>query len=140
MSGSRRQDWEVVFTPEAEKWFMGLGAVDTDRIAAAVNRLQHDGPSLGRPFVDSIKGSRHHNMKELRSSGGHLRALFAFDPRRRAVVLVGGDKTGDWKGWYARNISRADKLYDRHLRDRGKERPWPPRTPRPGRRFDDRSR
>lgn len=51
-------------------------------------------------------------MKELRSSGGNLRALFAFDPRRRAVVLVGGDKTGDWSGWYKRNIPRADRRYD----------------------------
>ncbi|MDQ6805390.1 MAG: type II toxin-antitoxin system RelE/ParE family toxin [Actinomycetota bacterium] len=118
---------------------MALNAADTERIAAAVNRVERHGPSLGRPFVDSIKGSRHHNMKELRSCGGHLRALFAFDPRRRAVVLVGGDKTGDWRGWYARNISRADRLYDRHLRDLGKEQPWRTRKP-PGRRFDDRSR
>jgi hypothetical protein len=82
--------------------------------------------------VDSIKGSRHHNMKELRSIGGNLRALLAFDPNRRAVVLLGGDKTGDWKGWYERNVPLADKLYDRHLRALGKEGTWPARTPRAG--------
>jgi hypothetical protein len=59
------------------------------------------GPNLGRPAVDSIKSSRHHNMKELRSVGGNLRALFCFDPRRTAIVLLGGDKSNDWVGWYA---------------------------------------
>ena len=120
--------WTVVLTEQAEAWYMRLTDEDADRIAASLDELGRRGPTVGRPFVDSIKGSRHHNMKELRSVGGHLRALFAFDPRRRAVVLVAGDKTGDWRGWYARNIPLADKLYDRHLRSLGKEGPWPPRT------------
>jgi hypothetical protein len=115
--------WEIQFTAEAERWYKALNVEDTSRITAAINRLERTGPTLGRPFVDSITGSRHHNMKELRSSGGHLRALFAFDPHRRAVVLMGGDKTGDWKGWYKRNIPRADRLYDQHL---GKEGPCHP--------------
>lgn len=123
-----RHTWEVEFTPEAERWFMGLGARDADQVAKAVAQLQRGGPGLGRPRVDSIEGSRHHNMKELRSVGGHLRALFAFDPRRRAVILVGGDKTNDWEGWYKRNIPVADRLYDRHLRSIGKGAPWPART------------
>jgi len=105
---------------------MRLGEEDANRIAASLDELGRLGPTLGRPFVDSIKGSRHHNMKELRSVGGHLRALFAFDPRRHAVVLLAGDKTGDWRGWYTRNIPLADKLYDRHLRSLGKDGPWPP--------------
>jgi hypothetical protein len=112
----RSGGWHVEFTPEAERWFMRLSAEDAIRIAAAFDELERRGPNLGRPFVDSIKGSRHHNMKELRSIGGHLRALFAFDPRRHAVVLLCGDKGGDWKGWYHRNIARADALYDEHLR------------------------
>lgn len=58
-------------------------------------------------------------MKKLRSFGGFLRALFVFDPKRRAIVLVGGDKTDDWSGWYERNIPVADDLYDEHLRDEG---------------------
>ncbi len=68
-------------------------------------------------MAKSIKSSRHHEMKELRQ--GHYRALFAFDPRGRAVVLVGGDKTNDWRGWYERNIPVADRLYDQHLRSIG---------------------
>lgn len=105
---------------------MSLSDADANRVAASFDELERRGPALGRPFVDSVKGSRHHNMKELRSIGGHLRALFAFDPRRRAVVLLGGDKSGDWKGWYARTIPLADKMYERHLRSLGKEGPWPP--------------
>jgi hypothetical protein len=56
-------------------------------------------------------------MKELRSRGGHLRVLFAFDPKRQAILLVGGDKTNDWEGWYDRNIPVADRLYDDHLKN-----------------------
>jgi hypothetical protein len=123
----------MVFTAEAERWYRGLGAQDANRVAASLDRLEQVGPSLGRPFVDSVKGSRHHNMKELRSIGGHLRALFAFDPQRRPVVLVGGDKTGNWKGWYKQNIPRADRLYDAHLRNMGKEGPCRPDSRRPGR-------
>lgn len=121
--------WEIEFTAQAEQWFMELDADDADRIAAAIDELERQGPRLGRPFVDSVKGSRHHNMKELRSIGGHLRALFAFDPRRHGIVLIGGDKTNDWRGWYERNIPVADRLYDEHLRSLGKKEQWPkPRT------------
>lgn len=124
-SASHRSSWKVELTAEAEAWYAALSDEDANRMAAAFDELERRGPSLGRPFVDSIKGSRHHHMKELRSVGGHLRALFAFDPRRHAVVLLGGDKSGDWTGWYGRNIPLADKLYDRHLRSLGKEGPWP---------------
>jgi len=60
--------------------------------------------------------------------------LFAFDPRQRAILLVGGDKTGDWKGWYERNIRRADKMYDKHLRSLGTEGAWAAATRRAGER------
>ena len=86
-------------------------------MAAAIDLIEQEGPTLGRPAVDSIEGSRHHNMKELRSFGGHLRALFAFDPRRTAIILLGGDKTNDWEDWYDRNIPIADDLYDDYLRE-----------------------
>lgn len=85
-----------------------------NRTATVAGSAQH-GPALGRPAVDRIDGSRHHNMKELRSSRQHLRALFCFDPRRTAIVLLGGDKAGDWTGWYERNIPIADDLYDAYL-------------------------
>lgn len=107
--------WVVHFSPEAERWLKSLTDEQFDSILAAVEMLEQDGPALGRPAVDSIKGSRHRNMKELRSFGGHLRALFAFDPKRQAIVLLGGDKTGDWTGWYERNIPIADDLYDDYL-------------------------
>jgi len=113
--------WEIELTAQAESWFMALDADDADRISAAIDELERHGPALGRPFVDSIKGSRHHNMKELRSIGGHLRALFAFDPARTAIVLLGGDKTNDWTGWYERNIPLADAIYDEHLKQLKKE-------------------
>lgn len=71
---------------------------------------------LGRPRVDLIKGSRHKNMKELRiSSGGALRILFAFDPRRTAILLLGGDKSGQWNEWYRVAVPLADDLYDEYL-------------------------
>lgn len=107
--------WEIVFTEQAEHWMMALSDEDFDAVIAATDLLERKGPGLGRPTVDSITGSRHHNMKELRV--GTMRALFAFDPKRRAVVLIGGDKRGDWTGWYERNIPAADDLYDRYLKE-----------------------
>jgi hypothetical protein len=111
--------WDVFFTARAEEWVLGLDDHDYEAIMAAIELLEEKGPALGRPAVDRIEGSRHHNMKELRSFGGFLRALFAFDPKRRAIVLLGGDKTDDWTGWYERNIPIADDLYDEHLREEG---------------------
>jgi hypothetical protein len=107
--------WEVEMTDEARDWFLALDRRDQERIDKAIAALARHGPTLGRPTVDSVKGSRHHRMKELRSHGGFLRALFAFDPRRKAIILLGGDKAGDWRGWYKRNVPRADDLYDAYL-------------------------
>lgn len=111
--------WDIYFTEVAEDWILGLDDDDYRSIMAAVELLEEHGPALGRPAVDHIEGSRHHNMKELRSFGGNLRALFAFDPERDAIVLLGGDKSNDWTGWYDRNIPVADDLYDEHLRESG---------------------
>lgn len=66
---------------------------------------------MGRPVVDRIKGSARHNMKELRPSATNIRILFVFDPERNAVLLVAGDKTGDWRGWYSQNIPTAEQRY-----------------------------
>ena len=109
--------WDVYFTAVAEEWILDLDDDDYTAMLAAIELLEDHGPALGRPAVDHVEGSRHHNMKELRSFGGYLRALFAFDPKRRAIVLLGGDKRGDWGGWYERNIPIADDLYDEHLRN-----------------------
>lgn len=101
-----------------EDWLLSLADDDYDLVIAALEVLQDEGPMLGRPLVDTIKGSRHKNMKELRpGSAGRsvVRILFAFDPRRRAILLLAGDKSRDWSRWYKRHIPVADGLFDGHL-------------------------
>jgi hypothetical protein len=105
--------WQVLYSDRAAHWIADLDDDGFRHMMAAVELLEQHGPALGRPLVDRIRGSRHHNMKELRAST--LRALFAFDPDRRAIILLGGDKRGDWKGWYRRNVPLADDLYDEYL-------------------------
>jgi hypothetical protein len=107
--------WSVEFTDEFEQWWNTLAAVEQDAVAAAVQLLQEDGPALRRPIADHIKTSRHRNMRELRPMEGYLRILFAFDPRRTAILLIGGDKANEWAGWYRRMIPIADDLYDKYL-------------------------
>lgn len=87
-----------------------------EAIAARVTVLEQDGPHLGRPTVDRVHSSAFHNMKELRcSQDGALRVLFAFDPRRQAILLVGGDKAGGWDEWYESAVPEADRLYTQYL-------------------------
>jgi hypothetical protein len=109
--------WEVEYTDQFEEWWDALTAEEQRRVEAAVEVLQELGPALGRPWVDTLEGSRHPNMKELRPRGGHLRILFAFDPCRTAILLLGGDKTDQWSSWYDQAIPQADELYDEHLRE-----------------------
>ncbi len=109
--------WEIE-TALIEDWLLGLSDDDYDLVFAALDILRSDGPRLGRPLVDTIVGSRHRNLKELRpgSTGRtEIRILFAFDPQRRAILLVAGDKSGAWKKWYANNIPIADERLDAHL-------------------------
>ena len=108
--------WHVDFTPEAEAWFKGLPPGDRARMGHQVDKLRQGGPNLGRPAVDSVNGSQHHNMKELRAKGTTLRALFAFGPDRHALVLVGGDKAGQGNRWYRVQMKTADRLLDEHLK------------------------
>jgi hypothetical protein len=89
-----------------------------DLVAAAIDLLAEHGPSLGRPLVDRVKGSKFHNMKELRpgSAGStEVRMLFAFDPVREAILLVAGDKSGRWQTWYTTAIPIADQRFEHHL-------------------------
>jgi hypothetical protein len=108
--------WEVEFTDEFEKWWNNLNAKEQSEINAKVTLLQEFGPVLPRPHADVIVTSKHANMKELRGSVGNklLRVLYAFDPRRAAMLLIGGDKSGNPK-WYAEYVPIADKLFDEHL-------------------------
>ncbi|MEX1038247.1 MAG: type II toxin-antitoxin system RelE/ParE family toxin [Acidimicrobiia bacterium] len=102
-----------------DEWLKSLDESSYEQVVAALEILRDGGPTVGRPLVDTVKGSRHKNMKELRpgSSGKtELRVLFAFDPEREAVLLVAGDKAGNWKGWYKQCIPRADDLFDMHLK------------------------
>lgn len=101
-----------------EEWLNDSDDNTYDQVMAALRVLASVGPALGRPLVDTIIGSRHNNMKELRpgSSGrSEVRILFAFDPTRRAILLLAGDKQGRWDKWYRKNIPVADDRYDEHL-------------------------
>jgi hypothetical protein len=111
--------WEIVRGPAFDGWVRRLDAERAAQVSGALRRVASVGPTLGRPRVDSIKGSRVHNLKELRVQNG-IRALFAFDPNRRAVMLVGGDKTAAGKRWYREMIPVAERLYAEHLRSIGK--------------------
>jgi hypothetical protein len=114
--------YEVNFTDEFGTWWEGLTTEQQEDIAARVELLEHHGPSLGRPMVDRVSSSTFHNMKELRcSSGGALRVLFAFDPRQEAILLVGGDKMGNWDNWYRQAVPRADELYAEYLEELQRE-------------------
>jgi hypothetical protein len=106
--------WVVRFSKDFEQWFRGLRKADQDALAVDMKVLASEGPQLGRPHVDTLKGSRHANLKELRT--GTFRCAFAFDLQREAVMLVGDDKKGkDSDLFYETLIERADELLDAHL-------------------------
>ncbi len=109
--------WEVDLTL-IEAWIDTLDDDEYDNVIAALEQLEEYGPVTRRPFVDTLEGSEHPNMKELRpratKGGAHIRVLFAFDIQSRAIMLVAGDKAGNWTKWYATNIPTADRLFTEH--------------------------
>lgn len=111
--------WDVEVTDQFAEWWDILSFEDQQTVKPAVDMLAQGGPSLGRPLVDTIKGSRHANMKELRAA--MFRVLFAFDPKRTAILLIGGDKRNNtqgargWQDFYTQMIPLADDLFDEHL-------------------------
>jgi hypothetical protein len=110
--------WSVEFHPKFEAEYEILSEAVQDELVAALTPLREFGPSLGRPDVDTLNGSRYANMKELRfrAEGGVWRVAFAFDPRRNAILLVAGDKSGvSETRFYNRLIEKADKRYKEHL-------------------------
>jgi hypothetical protein len=115
-------EWEVEFTDEFECWWDGLSEAEQEDINAKAIILQKVGPSLRRPHSGPIVTSRHPNMKELivQHAGMPYRVLYAFDPRRCAVLLIGGNKTGDDR-WYEQFVPIADRIYDEHLSTLEKE-------------------
>ncbi|GAT70164.1 DNA-binding protein [Planomonospora sphaerica] len=109
--------WTVKVTDEYADWFSTLIKEDLDsaiQVAQAVAALREEGPTLGRPLVDRLKGSSLHHLKELRPGSrgrSEIRIIFAFDPTRAALLLLGGDKAGNWDRWYKENIPLAIQLY-----------------------------
>lgn len=113
-------DWTVEIHAEFEAEFEGYGENVQDAIAARIVLLMKAGPTLGRPYCDTLNGSRHANMKELRCDAGDgvWRIAFAFDPKRKAILLAAGDKAGvSQKRFYKQLIKIADRRFDEHLRD-----------------------
>jgi len=115
--------WDVEFTDEFGEWWGTLSEDEQDSLTVGVKLLQAIGPALGRPYADTVKQSRHINMKELRTQvhGNPLRTFYAFDPHRKAILLIGGCKSGD-KRFYERMVPLADNLMDEHLQEIEKER------------------
>jgi hypothetical protein len=114
--------WDVEYTDEFGDWWAELSESEQESLAASVRLLEDRGPMLGFPHSSGITTSRHGHMRELRTQheGRPLRTLYAFDPRRSAILLIGGDKTGNDR-WYDEYVPKADQLYDEHLEQLRKE-------------------
>lgn len=115
--------WEVEVTDECADWYKRLPEIDQDEVAAVVGLLEQYGPQLPFPYSSGISSSAHGHLRELRiqSHGAPLRILYAFDPRRTAILLLGGNKTGDDR-WYEWAVPEADRLYQIHLETLRKEK------------------
>jgi hypothetical protein len=113
---------EVEYTDEFEAWWNTLSEEEQISVAATVELLEARGPQLPFPHSSGIKGSKHAHMRELRTQheGRPYRTLYAFDPRRTAILLIGGDKTGNDR-WYDETVPVADQLYDEHLAELKRE-------------------
>ncbi|MBL8179451.1 MAG: type II toxin-antitoxin system RelE/ParE family toxin [Bryobacterales bacterium] len=114
--------WEVEFTDEFHRWWNSLSEGEQDDVALSVRHLMEFGPALGFPHSSKVMTSRHPQMRELRtqSSGRPLRTLYAFNPLRTAILLIGGDKTGDDR-WYDTMVPAADRLFEDHLKELRRE-------------------
>jgi hypothetical protein len=112
--------WQVEVSDEFIEWYESLNEDEGVSVDSAVDKLVEYGPMLARPYADTLRGSSYPNMKELRvqHAGRPLRILFAFDPRRNAYLILGGDKSGD-ANWYVDAIRRAEAIYSKHLKEIG---------------------
>lgn len=115
--------WDIEVTSEFERWWDLRNEAEREDVRASVGLLEERGPSLPFPYSSGVVMSKHERMRELRIQhrGRPYRVLYAFDPRRTAVLLIGGDKTGDDR-WYEKNVPLADRLLDHHLADLRKKR------------------
>ena len=110
--------WSVLAHPEVEAWIRTLDEKITACVFAAIDALAEHGPTLKRPLGDTLSGSTVRNLQELRPGSlgrSEVRILFAFDPARQAVLLVAGDKAGEWKRWYERSIPLAERRFAEHV-------------------------
>ena len=114
--------WSVEHTDEFADWYRSLSEFQQDDVTAAGLLLMEQGPQLPFPYSSGVNGSKHDHMRELRvqSGGRPIRIFYAFDPRRTAILLIGGDKTGDNR-FYERMIRFADALYDTYIKEIRKE-------------------
>jgi hypothetical protein len=110
--------WEVEYSDEFGEWWVRLAEAEQESVAASVGLLELKGPHLPFPYSSGIERSRHGHMRELRiqHAGEPYRVLYAFDPRRKALLLVGGCKGGDDR-WYEKAVPMADRIYDQHLQE-----------------------
>ena len=110
--------WVVEYTNEFDGWWQKLTHEEQESIAAYVGLLEEKGPRLPYPYSSDVRQSKHGQMRELRvqHAGRPYRVLYAFDPRRVALLLIGGDKTGNDR-WYDEFVPQADRLYDEHLEE-----------------------
>lgn len=110
--------WNIEYTDQFEDWWLILDEDEQDSIIASVTLLETKGPHLPHPYSSGIEGSRHSHMRELRiqHKGSPYRILYAFDPRRSALLLIGGNKRGNDR-WYQEHVPIADNLYDEHLQE-----------------------
>ncbi|MFB2894242.1 type II toxin-antitoxin system RelE/ParE family toxin [Aerosakkonemataceae cyanobacterium BLCC-F50] len=108
--------WEIEYTNEFRQWWEVLGETQQDDIISVVKLLEEKGPNLPFPYSSGVNQSKHSHLRELRiqSGGNPLRIFYAFDPRRTAILLIGGDKTGDNR-FYEKYVPIADRLYDEYL-------------------------
>lgn len=114
--------WEVEYTDEFGYWWDGLDDGEQDSVAAVVRLLEKDGPLLPFPFSSDVRGTKRYRMRELRIQhhGRPYRILYVFDPRRSALLILGGDKTGNAR-WYEQNVPQAEKIFQQYLVELEKE-------------------
>lgn len=109
--------WDVEYTDEFEAWWVSLDEEEQIDIDAVVGLLEEKGPHLPFPYSSDVKGAKYNAIRELRvqHKGNPYRILYAFDPRRAAILLIGGRKTGGTR-WYKQYLPLAERIYEEHLR------------------------
>lgn len=116
-------EWEIEYTDEFEAWWNSLNEEEQIDIDSVVGLLEEKGPHLPYPYSSNIEWAKYGEIRELRiqHKGKPYRVIYAFDPRRTAILLIGGRKTGG-KRWYEKNVPLAEKIYEEHLKSLKEEK------------------